>query len=154
MIRAQTFVFHPIVLDHTDFYMSLDLLLLLDKVGGGVCVRVRVPLCVCWCLVSLVCLGVRVSCSTPSCSTTRTSCPSTCCFCLTRSVWAGGHLGCWDVRVLVSSQSGLFECACVVFHPIVLDHTDFYMSLDLLLLLDMVGVCVCVRTCSCVCVCQ
>lgn len=32
MIRAQTFVFFPIVLDHTDFYMSLDLLLLIDKV--------------------------------------------------------------------------------------------------------------------------
>jgi phosphorylase kinase alpha/beta subunit len=31
MIRAQMFVFFPIVLDHTDFYMSLDLLLLIDK---------------------------------------------------------------------------------------------------------------------------
>eukprot|EP01134_Creolimax_fragrantissima_P002148 CFRG2148T1 len=32
MIKAQTFVFYPILLDHTDFYMSLDLQLLIDKI--------------------------------------------------------------------------------------------------------------------------
>eukprot|EP00124_Ichthyophonus_hoferi_P004407 Ihof_evm1s480 gene=Ihof_evmTU1s480 len=32
MLRAQTFVFYPLILEHTDFYMSLDLLLLIDKI--------------------------------------------------------------------------------------------------------------------------